>query len=78
MTFSIILNSLSSFERSKEAMISFLDDALTARLITDIDYIVRSIVISDSIRLLDQYGREVRRKIGGGIISDGLHIYYSV
>ena len=78
MTFSIILNSLSSFERSKETMISFQDDALTARLNTNIDRMVCSIVIYDSIRLLDQNGREVRRKIGGGIISDGLHIYYSV
>ena len=59
-------------------MISLPDDALTARLIVDIDRMVRYIVIHDSIRHLDQNGREVRRKIAGGIISDGLQIYYSV
>ena len=45
-------------------MISLPDDALTARLIVDIDRMVCSIVIYDSIRLLDQNRREVRRKIG--------------
>ena len=59
-------------------MISLPDDVLTARLNTDIDRMVCSIVIYDSIRLLYHNGREVRRKIGGGIISDGLQIYYSV
>ena len=41
-------------------MISLPDDAFTARLIVDIDHMVCSIVMYDSIRLLDQYGRVVR------------------
>ena len=44
-------------------MISLPDDALTARLITDIDYMVHSIVISDIVRPLDPKGKKFRRKI---------------
>ena len=53
-------------------MIYLPDGALTSRLITNIDRTMRSNVISDTVRLLEENGREVRRKIGGGIISHGL------
>ena len=44
-------------------MISLPYDTLTARLITYIDRMVSSIVISDIVRPLDSKGKKVRRKI---------------
>ena len=66
---------MSSSERSKEAMISSLDDDIKKRSITDIDHTVRPNVILAILRPLDQKRVEVRRMICGAIINDGLHIY---
>ena len=59
-------------------MISLPDDVLMAQFIAYMIGTVLFNIVSDIVRLLDPNGREVRRKIGGDIISDGLQIYYSV